>query len=269
MTVISRRSRSTLLVISCTLYRMRQARICCAMLFSPLCPILSTWLSPHSSVGILMPFSIQTWTDGIIHLMPVLRRGVLIGRVLPPWLAATQTFPVWRIPHPRDTTFSWDHPSGRFSSRIDMIWAPMCLNQCIMDCQYHTSFFPTIATCCSNSISAIHLREVRGCGSLTPLCLTIRSIVLLLGLFGPSGRPRRLGGQGKFFLCEVTHIFACAHAGERSKLKLDLERRLRVLQGFFGSGDSSAFSELCAIQEELHTIHLHEAKALQVQLRCW
>ncbi len=54
-------------------------------------------------------------------------------------LAATQTFPVWRTHHPRDTTFSWDHPSGSFSSCNDMIWAPMCLDQCIADCQYHTS----------------------------------------------------------------------------------------------------------------------------------
>ena len=46
-------------------------------------------------------------------------------------LAATQTFPVWRTRHPRDTTFSWDHPSGSFSSRIDMIWAPGWAIKCI------------------------------------------------------------------------------------------------------------------------------------------
>ena len=33
------------------------------------------------------------------------------------------------------------HPSGKFSSRIDMIWAPLVLEQSISDCQYHTSFF--------------------------------------------------------------------------------------------------------------------------------
>ena len=110
-------------------------------------------------------------------------------------LAATQTFPIWRTRHLRDTTFSWDHPSGSFSSRIGMIWAPMCLDQCITDCQYHTSFFfqsslhaaevPSWQCICTGVWKWC---EVWGCGSLTPLCLTIRSIVPLLG---PSGRPRR------------------------------------------------------------------------------
>ena len=41
-----------------------------------------------------------------------------------------------------------------------------------------------------------------------------------------------------------------------------------MLQGLFDSADSSAFSELCAIQEELRAIHLHEAKASQFRSRC-
>ena len=56
-------------------------------------------------------------------------------------LAATQKFPVWRTRHPTDVVYSWDHASGEFSSRIDMIWAPTLLAKSIGDCAYHPSFF--------------------------------------------------------------------------------------------------------------------------------
>jgi exonuclease III len=55
-------------------------------------------------------------------------------------LAATQTFPVWHTRHPTEVVYSWDHASGDFSSRIDMIWAPTLLAQSIGDCNYHPSF---------------------------------------------------------------------------------------------------------------------------------
>jgi exonuclease III len=55
-------------------------------------------------------------------------------------LAATQTFPVWRTRHPTEVVYLWDHASGDFSSRIDMIWAPTLLAQSIGDCNYHPSF---------------------------------------------------------------------------------------------------------------------------------
>ncbi len=200
-------------------------------------------------------------------------------------LAATQTFPVWRTRHPRDTIFSWDHPSGRFSSRIDMIWAPMCLDQYITDCQYHTLFFSDHCY----MLLKFHLGDAfaRGPGvwklntSLLDdleYCSLIRSFWAFwktqetssTDSSSPSifASPLDWWDQGKFYLCKVTRIFARARTAEPSKLKLDLERRLRVLQGLFDSGDSSAFSELCAIQEELRAIHLREAKASQVRSRC-
>ena len=65
-----------------------------------------------------------------------------------------------------------------------------------------------------------------------------------------------------------SRCFARSHAAERSKHKLDLERQLKRLQCLFDHGDSFAFSQLCAIQEELRAIHLHAAKASQVCARC-
>ena len=50
-------------------------------------------------------------------------------------LSATHTFPVWQTRNPMERIFSWDHASGKFSSRIDMIWAPLVLDQSISDCQ--------------------------------------------------------------------------------------------------------------------------------------
>ena len=200
-------------------------------------------------------------------------------------LAATQTFPVWWTRHPRDTIFSWDHPSGSFSSRIDMIWAPMCLDQCITDCQYHTSFFSDHRY----MLLKFHLGDAfaRGPGvwkfntSLLDdleYCSLIRSFWAFwktqetssTDSSSPSifASPLIWWDQGKFYLREVTRIFARARVAERLKLKLDLERHLRVLQGLFDPGDLSAFSELCAIQEELRAIHLREARASQVRSRC-
>ena len=74
--------------------------------------------------------------------------------------------------------------------------------------------------------------------------------------------------QGKFYLREVTRCFARTRATEQSRQKLHLNKRLKQLQQLFDSGDSSAFSELGAIQEELRGIHLRVARASQVCSRC-
>ncbi len=53
----------------------------------------------------------------------------------------TETYPLWRTLHPTQTAYSWTHVSGAFASRIDMVWAPTCLEQSIQECEYHPSFF--------------------------------------------------------------------------------------------------------------------------------
>jgi hypothetical protein len=72
--------------------------------------------------------------------------------------------------------------------------------------------------------------------------------------------------SARFYLREVTRCFA--RAAEQSCQKFRLNKRLKQLQRLFYGGDSSAFTELCAIQEELRGIHLREARAPQVRSRC-
>jgi hypothetical protein len=77
-----------------------------------------------------------------------------------------------------------------------------------------------------------------------------------------------LVGPGEFYLREITRCYARNRAAEHSREKLQLSKRLKQLQRLFDGGDSAAFSELCAIQEELREIHLREARASQVRSRC-
>ena len=116
-------------------------------------------------------------------------------------LAATETFPVWRTRHPTEAVFSWDHASGLFSSRINMIWAPMLLEQTIKDCCYHPSFLSD--HCYMLLTFELRDAEVRGCGSLMSRCWTIRHTVPSFGPFGPSGslgtlQTSLLDGSGDF-----------------------------------------------------------------------
>ena len=43
--------------------------------------------------------------------------------------------------HTSPTAYSWTHGSGEFASRIDMIWAPTAMQDCIQECNYFPSFF--------------------------------------------------------------------------------------------------------------------------------
>jgi exonuclease III len=188
-------------------------------------------------------------------------------------LAATQTFPVWHTRHPTDVVYSWDHPSGDFSSRIDMIWAPTLLAQSIGDCDYHSSFFSDhrymLLTFTTGDIFA------RGPGvwkfnvSLLEE-IDYRSLVWSFWSFWKTkddsllfSSPLDWWDKGKFYLREVTCCFARACAAEQSCQKFCLTKRLKQLQRLFDGGDSSAFTELCTMRG----IHLREGRASQVRSR--
>ena len=63
------------------------------------------------------------------------------GPALQSLLSFTQTYPLWRTPHPTQVAYSWTHGSGSFASLVDMVWAPISMEQCIQECDYHPSFF--------------------------------------------------------------------------------------------------------------------------------
>ena len=70
--------------------------------------------------------------------------------------------------------------------------------------------------------------------------------------------------QGKFYLGEVTRSYSQAKAVRERSCKAFLNRQLRDLQNLFEAGDQSAFTQLCAVQQELHGIAMHEARVVQV-----
>jgi hypothetical protein len=159
-----------------------------------------------------------------------------------------------------------------------MIWAPLVFDQSITDCQYHTSFFSDHRY----MLPKFHLGDgfARGPGvwkfntsllDSPEYCALVRSFWTFWKTQESSSTfssSLEWWDQGKFFLREITRCFARARAAEQSSAKQDLERQLKRLQRLFDAGDSSAFSQLCAVQEELRAIHLREAKASQVRARC-
>ena len=74
--------------------------------------------------------------------------------------------------------------------------------------------------------------------------------------------------QGKFYLQELTQTYSKSKAADQRSHKSHLTRQLHTLQSLFESGDRTAFTKLCAVQQELHSIALHEAKGAQVCTRC-
>ena len=192
-------------------------------------------------------------------------------------LAATETFPVWRTRHPTEAVFSWDHASGQFSSRIDMIWAPMLLEQSIQDCCYHPSFLSDHRYMLLTFDLGDAFARGPGVWKFNVSLLDNPAYCDLVRSFWTFWRSRDTADfsssldwwdQGKFYLRELTRVFSRSRASEASQHKRHLQRRLAVLQRLFDGGDSRSFSELCSIQEELRGIHLRQARASQGRSRC-
>ena len=75
--------------------------------------------------------------------------------------------------------------------------------------------------------------------------------------------------QGKFYLREITCSFLQgAKAVQARSRKTHLNKQLRELQRLFEAGDQAAFSQLCAVQQKLRGIILHEVRGAQVRARC-
>ena len=157
-----------------------------------------------------------------------------------------------------------------------MICVPLFLEQSISDCQYHFSDH-------CYKLLTFDLGDMFACGTgvwkfntssllYNPeYCALVRFFWVFWKTQETSSTfssPLDWWDQGKFFLQEVTRCSAHARAAEKSKTKPDLEWQLKHLQHLFDASDSSTFSQLCTVQEELRAIHLREAKASQVCARC-
>jgi hypothetical protein len=198
-----------------------------------------------------------------LHLLQALLRHPHLGRVLRRCnCGLMQAKPFL---HPTEVVYSWDHPSGEFSSRIDMIWAPTLLQQSIDDCNYHPSFFSDhrYILLSFNTGDIFSSRSGGYCSLVRSFCTFWKtqkdpSLVSLLDWWD----------KGKFYLRKVTRGFARARPAEQAHQNRALNKQLKQLQRLFDAGDSSAFAGLCSIQEKLRAIHLHEARYSPVGARC-
>ena len=199
------------------------------------------------------------------------------GPALQSLLSATQTYPLWQTLHQGQTAYSWTHGSGQFASRIDMVWAPTVFQDNIKECEYHPSFFSDH----SYLLVKFELeQDFRGPGvwkfnnSLLDdpeYCDLVASFWSFWQSWEGSDEYSSLPDwwdQGKYYLREVTCTFSKAKAEDGHSRKSSLTRQMHKLQRLFEAGDSSAFAQLCQVQEDLRVIALHEARGAQTRARC-
>ncbi len=185
-------------------------------------------------------------------------------------LSHTETYPLWRTLHPSQTAYSWTHASGTFASRIDMVWAPSCLEQSIRECEYHPSFLSDHQYLLVKFVLDDHISNGPGVWKFNTSLLDDANYCSLVASFWSFWQSYYSAesfssildwwDQGKFYLREVTRSYSRSVAMDRRHHKSFLTREMHKLQRLFEAGDSLAFSKLCEVQEELRGIALHEAK---------
>ena len=74
--------------------------------------------------------------------------------------------------------------------------------------------------------------------------------------------------QGKFYVREVSRTYERAKAAYKCSRKASLTKQMHALKEVFEQGDRTAFTHLCAVQQELRDIALYKAKGAQVRARC-
>ena len=159
-----------------------------------------------------------------------------------------------------------------------MIWAPVAMADLVQECEYHPSFLTDhqylLVKCCLRE----HLVMGPGVWKFNTSLLTDPSYVTLVDSFWSFWQTYQdhpdfhsvLGwwDQGKFYLRELTQTFSTSKAADQRSRKSYLTHQLHTLQSLFESGDRTAFTKLCEVQQELCSIALHEAKGAQVRTRC-
>ena len=73
--------------------------------------------------------------------------------------------------------------------------------------------------------------------------------------------------MGKFYLRELSRSYCKSKAMAASATKRSLTRRLNHLRRLMDAGNSTVFSELCRIQEDLRAHELRAVQACQVRTR--
>ena len=200
------------------------------------------------------------------------------GPALNALLTHTQTYPLWRDLHAGRIAYSWTHGSGTFASRIDMVWAPLTMADLIQECEYHPSFLSDHQYLLVKCLFRDRITTGPGVWKFNTSLLQDSDYHDLVTSFWAfwqtmSDHPDFASqldwwDQGKFYLRDITRSFSKAKAVRARSKKTLLNKQLRELQRLFEAGDHAAFSKLCAVQQELRGIALHEARGAQVRARC-
>ena len=142
-----------------------------------------------------------------------------------------------------------------------MIWAPTLLAKSIGDCAYHPSFFSDHRYMLLTFSTGDIFERGPGVWKFNTSLLEEANYLSIVRSFWSFWQTQETSllfsspldwwDPGKFYLRELTCCYARNCAAEQSREKLQLSKRLKQLQRLFDGGDSAAFSELCAIQEEL------------------
>ena len=176
-------------------------------------------------------------------------------------LSHTETYPLWRTLHPSQTAYSWTHASGTFASRIDMVWAPSCLEQSIREFEYHPSFLSDHQSLLVKFVLDDHISNGPGVWKFNTSLLDDANYCSLVASFWSFWQSYYSAESfssildwwdlGKFYLREVTRSYSRSVAMDRRHHKSFLTREMHKLQRLFEAGDSLAFSKVCEVQEEL------------------
>ena len=200
------------------------------------------------------------------------------GPALEALMSFTQTYPLWRTLHPGRIAYSWTHGSGTFASRIDMVWGPTDMADRISACDYHPSFLsdhqyllvqfePRDRIATGPGVWKFNVSLLQDPDYIS-LVTSFWSFWATLKEHADFASLLEWWDQGKFYLREVTRSYSRSKAVHKRSRKTRLTRQLHTLQRQFEQGDSSAFTTLCAVQQELRDIALHQARGAQVRARC-
>ena len=193
-------------------------------------------------------------------------RGQESGPALEALMSFTQTYPLWCTLHPQCIAYSWTHGSGEFASRIDMIWAPTVMQDCIQECNYFPSFFLDHQYLFVKCNFRDPIIAGWGVWKLNTSLLQDPEYVSLVKSFWSFWETYKdhedfaslldWWDQGKFYLREVTRSYSKSKAAQQRSTKASLLKRMRELQALFEAGDQASFAALCQVQQELRRIAL-------------
>ena len=159
-----------------------------------------------------------------------------------------------------------------------MVWAPTALSHNIKGCEYHPSFLSDHQYLLVVFSLNQQFDSRPGVWKLNASLLQDPEYINLITSFWSHWQSMENHAdfpslmdwwdQGKFYLRGVSQTYEHAKAADKRGRKASLTKEMHALKEAFDQGDRTAFTRLCAVQQELRDIALYEAKGAQVRARC-